>query len=622
MEDGKTRQLRDFLRARLGGLLGFPDEDGQIAGYVLRLNSSQEVLDYLRGLVGDEKLEGKEGRALVSELFKRRGLEMPVVAPARAVDEDMHVFETGIRATREEQVEQARRLKGRGLTVKHVKSLRRGGRNGGAGAEEKKKENGNEQKAKKNRRECGCMATRHALFANCTACGRVACEKEGRGECFFCESFVSKSGTRVSDAFVALMAEDALGGTADAKAAAAAAAEKDEEAGLRQALARRNELLARKGQSKGVIDDQGDYFEMASNKWLDEEERAKAARKAETDRRREETSRASRPVRLSLAFGQGAAAAGAEVHDSTDAENGLAYTEDYRLVARAPPPASASAAGAAGAGAGTGTGTGRYHNDTLSGRAREVYASLRASLAHSRAAAESARGAAPREGPSRVQHDPAADDDDDHDGGGGDNGAAAEAEAELRARANLVDYSEVMDADADGGGDGGVCLSMHQPWASLLVLGVKRFEGRSWPTRHRGRLWIASAAKEADPDTVAEVERQCRETYGPGVPFPDSYPVSALLGCVTLDACLSQDEFQERRRALLAAGHSVEDSESAFLFQTSRPRRLAVPVEVKGEHKLWRLPKERHASARLSLVPVTVSGWDPRAPPSYESGSA
>lgn len=41
-----------------------------------------------------------------------------------------------------------------------------------------------------------------------------------------------------------------------------------------------------------------------------------------------------------------------------------------------------------------------------------------------------------------------------------------------------------------------ICLTMHQPWASLLVAGVKRVEGRSWPTEHRGILWIHAAAKE------------------------------------------------------------------------------------------------------------------------------
>jgi hypothetical protein len=45
-----------------------------------------------------------------------------------------------------------------------------------------------------------------------------------------------------------------------------------------------------------------------------------------------------------------------------------------------------------------------------------------------------------------------------------------------------------------GGGGGGrghgnytnPCLTMHQPWASLLVYGIKRIEGRSWTTPIRG----------------------------------------------------------------------------------------------------------------------------------------
>jgi hypothetical protein len=66
------------------------------------------------------------------------------------------------------------------------------------------------------------------------------------------------------------------------------------------------------------------------------------------------------------------------------------------------------------------------------------------------------------------------------------------------------------------------CLSMHQPWASLLVHGIKRIEGQSavaatmtlprarhpptpalplrpagrdWPTEYRGRLWIHATAR-------------------------------------------------------------------------------------------------------------------------------
>lgn len=46
------------------------------------------------------------------------------------------------------------------------------------------------------------------------------------------------------------------------------------------------------------------------------------------------------------------------------------------------------------------------------------------------------------------------------------------------------------------------CLSMHQPWASMLVFGIKRIEGRNWPTKHRGWLWIASTAQEPSAASI------------------------------------------------------------------------------------------------------------------------
>ena len=44
-------------------------------------------------------------------------------------------------------------------------------------------------------------------------------------------------------------------------------------------------------------------------------------------------------------------------------------------------------------------------------------------------------------------------------------------------------------------------LSMHQPWASLLVYGLKRIEGRAWPADYTGRLWIhATSTKPTAQD--------------------------------------------------------------------------------------------------------------------------
>jgi hypothetical protein len=46
-------------------------------------------------------------------------------------------------------------------------------------------------------------------------------------------------------------------------------------------------------------------------------------------------------------------------------------------------------------------------------------------------------------------------------------------------------------------------LSIRQPWASLIVAGVKDVENRTWPMRYRGRVLIHSSLR-AD-DTAAKI---------------------------------------------------------------------------------------------------------------------
>ena len=90
--------------------------------------------------------------------------------------------------------------------------------------------------------------------------------------------------------------------------------------------------------------------------------------------------------------------------------------------------------------------------------------------------------------------------------------------------------------------DRGMCMSMHQPWASLLVYGIKRHEGRTWPTEQRGRLWIHAAAHEASQHDIRTVENFYR---GRGATrFPTHYPTSVLLGSVNVVDCLHTDDYK------------------------------------------------------------------------------
>jgi hypothetical protein len=46
-------------------------------------------------------------------------------------------------------------------------------------------------------------------------------------------------------------------------------------------------------------------------------------------------------------------------------------------------------------------------------------------------------------------------------------------------------------------------ISIRQPWASLIVSGLKDVENRTWRTRYRGRvLKLARSVREGRPDLV------------------------------------------------------------------------------------------------------------------------
>lgn len=55
-------------------------------------------------------------------------------------------------------------------------------------------------------------------------------------------------------------------------------------------------------------------------------------------------------------------------------------------------------------------------------------------------------------------------------------------------------------------------LSLLQPWATLVAIGAKRVETRSWPTHHRGALAICASKKFRDADRFLCLEDPFRHT--------------------------------------------------------------------------------------------------------------
>ncbi|EDW81876.1 uncharacterized protein Dwil_GK25493 [Drosophila willistoni] len=156
-------------------------------------------------------------------------------------------------------------------------------------------------------------------------------------------------------------------------------------------------------------------------------------------------------------------------------------------------------------------------------------------------------------------------------------------------------YNRVQDKELMEMQDMRQCLSMHQPWASLLIAGIKKHEGRVWYSEHRGRLWIASTSKLPHDEDIEHMEQFYKQLYqDPNLKFPEHYPTASLLGCVHVDDCLPQETYRD----LYPHG----ESDSPYVLVCTKPEQLPIFLPVQGDHKIYELPLKTHNAACKTLL--------------------
>lgn len=401
------------------------------------------------------------------------------------------------------------------------------------------------------RHPCECLAQKHKLINNCISCGRIVCEQEGSGPCLFCGCLVC---TREEQE---ILQRDSNKSQKLRKKLMGEAADRDYlphqeaqmKAGLEKAVQHKDKLLEFDRNSvrrTQVLDDESDYFASDSNQWLSPGEREKLRRKEEELREIRHASRRDRKITLDFC--------------------GRRVVEE-------------------------GDGLGEY------------YSQLEQTLVAMNSGSNSVQADRPplRDllNPNILQSAPqwveVGLDKHQRSHDLQDGGRRADPGGAERSRLRLQD-KELQEMS-----DGGWCLSMHQPWASLLVRGVKRVEGRTWYTSHRGRLWIAAAAKKPTPQEIAQVEDMYRHMYRREPAFPAEYPTGCLLGCVNVSDCLSQETFREQFPDV------CEESASPFVFICTSPHELLVKFPMKGKHKIWKMESHYHQGAKKGLRPSPAS---------------
>ena len=132
-------------------------------------------------------------------------------------------------------------------------------------------------------------------------------------------------------------------------------------------------------------------------------------------------------------------------------------------------------------------------------------------------------------------------------------------------------------------------LSLLQPWASLIVMGVKTIETRRWQTQYRGPLLIHAGQRKAGALVALE------PPIARHIPHFESLPFGCIVGQVVLadiipvaSLYLSTTALARQSLELNAFGEDEDLNRYAWLLEDAV--QFEKPIPARGHLHLWQFP--------------------------------
>lgn len=129
-------------------------------------------------------------------------------------------------------------------------------------------------------------------------------------------------------------------------------------------------------------------------------------------------------------------------------------------------------------------------------------------------------------------------------------------------------------------------ISLWQPWASLIAMGLKKYETRSWSTSYRGPLLICSAQKTSveQADIFFKIYRKHQFGYMDWCDLPKG----CAIALVQLTDCIKMDEafIQQQTELEIDCG---EWSPGRYAWRLEEVKAIVPPIPVKGRQGLFNL---------------------------------
>jgi hypothetical protein len=121
-------------------------------------------------------------------------------------------------------------------------------------------------------------------------------------------------------------------------------------------------------------------------------------------------------------------------------------------------------------------------------------------------------------------------------------------------------------------------LTIRQPWATLIMLGVKKYEFRSWNTKFRGEFLI-HAGKGIDKEALNRLSKY----------LPDEkLPQGKIIGKATLTDCIAMNE--EFAKELANENNDIYTTHSFsrnYAFKLENIEKFEKPIDAKGQLGFW-----------------------------------
>ncbi len=136
------------------------------------------------------------------------------------------------------------------------------------------------------------------------------------------------------------------------------------------------------------------------------------------------------------------------------------------------------------------------------------------------------------------------------------------------------------------------CISLWQPWASLMAIGAKKIETRHWPIRYRGPLAIHAAKNESSMHLLRSAAFNSELWLHDMVKLDEQFnfishslPLGAIVAVVNLTGCERTEDLVQK---ISGQEESFGDySAGRYGWVTQLRYALPEPIPFRGQQGLF-----------------------------------